>query len=469
MRLISFLLIFGSRCTSPSTFEQQLEVLVKKYEGGIGVIRLKDPTINVVTGFTLNVPRYEKYTRKLRIYASVSECYVYKVAGSTGIEKYVAKYQVWDLPRKTKSLPACFTKIKSVYEKLHDLEKEYYLMQYLSDVSVRSLGMSKEEAGDLMPETLSSNLQLFRVVLMESVGISVSWYLRGMANSLPLGLYFVHCLVFAFKTISLLEYVHSKGVVHNDVRLGNIAFKDPNLTSPDPFKHELVIFDWGESEFIEISKMCKNVMLGKPTTSSTLLSPWRLDGYRPGRRDDVYRAIEMILFSLFDQNWFTVDQKLEDCAPSAATPTEATKKCKYANVFDKIEMPDKYFNPSSLSKDIAKETLKRTMSTILALSDVDSEPPYKEIRNELTSLIQIVNPDFNSRGIKKNYPRWNPPIPKTNSKLSPPELPTGIPEKDKEAYPTLLVFGIVVISILGVGLLYLYYDRILNCFKRERH
>lgn len=114
------------------------------------------------------------------------------------------------------------------------------------------------------------------------------------------------------KVMGLVEELHSHGFLHNDVHSGNVAF----VTTPIvPYQSpDLVLIDFGHSGFYPTE-------MGNDTTSSThglslgLLSPWHLQRIRKGRRDDVYRTVEMvadILTRKWDGSLSDVRAKLED-------------------------------------------------------------------------------------------------------------------------------------------------------------
>jgi hypothetical protein len=107
-------------------------------------------------------------------------------------------------------------------------------------------------------------------------------------------------------TLNLGDDQSDNLIVHGDIHWGNIGFKsDPDL-SFDPAvleSFELSLIDFGTSKFfpLEMGKadLVKRGIFGD--LAAPLLSPFQLQGYRIGRRDDVYRLFESFTNLLFDE------------------------------------------------------------------------------------------------------------------------------------------------------------------------
>ena len=107
------------------------------------------------------------------------------------------------------------------------------------------------------------------------------------------------------RIVHLLRTIHDMGIIHGDVHLGNIAFSAPG----DRDISSLLLIDFGASSFFP-ADFCKDDFLeeyaNQYKVEPVLLSVFQLSGYRSGRRDDLYRAVELmgILMTGFDLSSF---------------------------------------------------------------------------------------------------------------------------------------------------------------------
>lgn len=94
----------------------------------------------------------------------------------------------------------------------------------------------------------------------------------------------------------LTRKLHSHGIIHSDIHADNVAFRDIHLNFDHILVSPLVFVDLGESRFFphEIG-----TSVDSPKSSNHVsplhMSPWHLQGYRTGMRDDLFRVSEIIL------------------------------------------------------------------------------------------------------------------------------------------------------------------------------
>ena len=104
--------------------------------------------------------------------------------------------------------------------------------------------------------------------------------------------------------VTLLEKLHLHGIVHGDIHMGNIAFRDPqapwNVNNPD-----LVLIDFGRARFYPLDDELLAAAKAGAHDTKTLLSPWELEGHRKAPRDDVFRLFVIFAFAVQgEQNLF---------------------------------------------------------------------------------------------------------------------------------------------------------------------
>jgi serine/threonine protein kinase len=87
--------------------------------------------------------------------------------------------------------------------------------------------------------------------------------------------------------ILLLRKLHNSGFIHGDVHSGNVAATDPEGS-------KFVLIDFGMAKFFpaEMAASVDRNIEGGPKPG--LLSPWHLDNLRVGRRDDIFRAFDIV-------------------------------------------------------------------------------------------------------------------------------------------------------------------------------
>ena len=140
-----------------------------------------------------------------------------------------------------------------------------------------------------------------RFLVMEKAGPSVNEYLRSFVNethSWPA--LAKRAIELTISTIRLLKKLHDNGIVHGDVHGGNILFAYPYRDSSEvpPEDNSLVFVDFEYAVFFRATRRHPIEQPRPAALNPALLSPWQLAGQRMGRRDDLYRALDMLVASL---------------------------------------------------------------------------------------------------------------------------------------------------------------------------
>ena len=85
----------------------------------------------------------------------------------------------------------------------------------------------------------------------------------------------------------LLRRLHNAGIYHGDIHAGNVC---ESRSEPEVFK----LIDFGFGGFVEGESF--DAGSRGPIRTHASLTEWQLNGYRPSRRDDVYKAVELVAF-----------------------------------------------------------------------------------------------------------------------------------------------------------------------------
>jgi hypothetical protein len=144
-----------------------------------------------------------------------------------------------------------------------------------------------------------------RFLVQERVGQSVfEWIQKVRDNNVDFynSTAFSRAMLVVFgKALMILSILHSGGLVHGDIHLGNIAFRHPidDLTKLEHVDSlDLVLIDF-EHSFVFANSFNYPKFKGEPVhvlrgLNALPLSVWQLQGQRVGPRDDVFR----LLFSI---------------------------------------------------------------------------------------------------------------------------------------------------------------------------
>ena len=150
-----------------------------------------------------------------------------------------------------------------------------------------------------------------RMMLQERVGLTIEDYFRDVhaklgrmqfgtaayASAARFALVsFVHV---GIQLIKLLQKLHDGGLIHGDLHGGNAAFSSPTKSALqlDPTKADTVILlDLGFAEFFPEDLGEPEFRPPRGAFSPENLSPWHSAHYRIGRRDDIFRAVELVAF-----------------------------------------------------------------------------------------------------------------------------------------------------------------------------
>jgi tRNA A-37 threonylcarbamoyl transferase component Bud32 len=187
--------------------------------------------------------------------------------------------------------------------------------------------------------------------------------------------------------IVLLEKLHSYGIVHGDIHEHNVALR-MNEADSQP-----VVIDFGYGFFFpEQLGDDEESQQTITTLNPVYLSPWHLEGYRIGRRDDVFRVAELLCNLISNRGYMESLQEEEKRAKEAIH-----RGSDQGILFEKLigRKTGNIFETALTDwRDIQEDTKMRTIGLlgewvriIHDIASPDSEPPYRDLVERLQHII----------------------------------------------------------------------------------
>ena len=215
----------------------------------------------------------------------------------------------------------CLDRLEGVVDPRHPLAEEAKFLFalkssglvpetiYLSPASPLSVPTLQEAPARIMsqvlmakyPECYAARAEV-RFMVQAKAGETVADYLLAVQNKHGCDespTYLKTVIDVGIKIVRVLERLHTMGIVHGDIHGGNILLRSPvaDLAGLESKDVDLVLIDFGyASYFPDFIGSPAKVAAEKPSAFANpdMLSHWQLDGYRVGRRDDLYRAMEFL-------------------------------------------------------------------------------------------------------------------------------------------------------------------------------
>jgi serine/threonine protein kinase len=187
----------------------------------------------------------------------------------------------------------------------------------------------------------------------------------------------VHVVIdYAIETILRLRELHDAGFIHGGINAETVALRDSDS--------RIVLVDFAHARFYpsEIGGVDKVAhAIGQLDLISKLNeSYWSMMGLRIGRRDDLYRVIEMIAYLLTPTK-----HEFFDALLSLRSSKKSMAEVKSTASFFSMKYPHKSLCELNASKDKMPQCdnamleLKKVLAIVRRISSVDTEPNYRSI------------------------------------------------------------------------------------------
>ena len=219
-----------------------------------------------------------------------------------------------------------------------------------------------------------------RFVVSEFVhGVSLYHYkIRYMSSGIPLE----KALRIGEQLVALLERLHTEArVVHGDIHAGNIMIHE----TADGKNISLKLIDFGRAT---ANQLRSELEIREPFWAShPLYSAWEILGFTPSARDDIARAVQTIARMVFSAEYETHEGLIEDISVE-----ELVKWKLEVNFFDYpgFDPLEKVIGLNDILKTEFRSHLQRVVELVQSMKQVNSIPPYAEIRSALMAARQIV-------------------------------------------------------------------------------
>jgi hypothetical protein len=181
---------------------------------------------------------------------------------------------------------------------------------------------------------------------------------------------------YAIETILRLRELHDAGFIHGGINAETVALRDSDSRT--------VLVDFSHARFYpsEIGGVDKVAhAIGQLDLISKLNeSYWSMMGFRIGRRDDLYRVIEMIAYLLTPTK-----HEFFDALLSLSSSKKSMAEVKSTASFFSMKYPHKSLCELNASKDKMPQCdnamleLKKVLAIVRRISSVDTEPNYRSI------------------------------------------------------------------------------------------
>ena len=252
-----------------------------------------------------------------------------------------------------------------------------------------------------------------RFIVQQRAGQPVTNYMNclvtalGASNSTAL---LSSALRVTIKVVQMLERLHQFGILHGDIHSGNILFASSVGPACPPLEAEpeLLFIDFGMAEYFP-SQTGSDIHKPFPLSRNTrLAAPWSLMDHRAGRRDDVYRAIEM-LGRIIGRESNLIAIRAHVAAAAAASGVDPADEPKMMPIKRDIALgfklrcplfvPSACFNPAGHDRmglgeqllPVVQAKLQAVMDNVMSANvHPDSTPSYSAIVSDLTDILNIV-------------------------------------------------------------------------------
>lgn len=217
---------------------------------------------------------------------------------------------------------------------------------------------------------------MVRYSIMERGGLSLHAYMQtrpdkhvGFKESIQIGI----------KLLNLVRRLHDDGgIVHGDLHTGNFVFRSADA-------EDFWIIDYGAAYYI--ADFPENTRV-RPDRSwiHGMFTPWEIEGFKPGRRDDVFKVILAVAWIMNGQHLmdhFISIEDDEDESYAIKASGDLFRALPGYDPLSEISLP-----PRLRQKVLGK--LSNVLHIVRNIQSVSERPDYEGIISELESVTSLV-------------------------------------------------------------------------------
>ena len=215
-----------------------------------------------------------------------------------------------------------------------------------------------------------------RYMIMERSGRNLDEFKDSFQNSiLPLPI----VVKIGINLMNILSVLHLHGIAHGDIHPGNIV-----LTLKEGY---LQFIDFGRA--FRIVPTMNDPVYTRGTESHYMYSPWTLDGFRVGMRDDLFGAIQTMASIMYPSSKYWEYGSLLE-----SNGFDDLREWKwYKDIFSIptcTHPVDMMMHLPVETKAAVKIHLCNILTIVRGMNDVNAFPPYEEIKRELDIIHALI-------------------------------------------------------------------------------
>lgn len=208
-----------------------------------------------------------------------------------------------------------------------------------------------------------------RYVVMDRVGISVFDYQRRyIGGRVP----FSVAIHIGIEMMNALQLIHDQGgIQHNDCHYGNFVL-DQHL--------RVKLIDFGRASYVENIPEGDEINPNAYGFNNPLLTPWEMEGLRPTRRDDVYRAIFAVAGMMNGSEFYSLFRRFNHLG--AETFEVKSRRNFMLGAFGRT-----LFNQVKVrNPELVTAFLNQIVDLVMG-TGMNDRPPYEAIRAILSQIL----------------------------------------------------------------------------------
>jgi hypothetical protein len=185
----------------------------------------------------------------------------------------------------------------------------------------------------------------------------------------------------SMRTIEMLRKLHDVGFIHGDVHSRNVAVRSD----------EVLLIDFGFAQFFPTAIGTKSERVPIPHDLTRLfLSHWHLGGSRIGRRDEVYRAVEMTADLLHP----AFHGYLQSLRNNSEMMRKFKAKCPYfTERYENLTICDRHsLEGEDLKRcNTAMTHLNEALASVRKIPHADARPNYDEVISHYETALNALH------------------------------------------------------------------------------